>query len=412
MSVLIMGTTPVTVSNPQPNMSTHVTYHNCDTFCDVLLEQWGLSEISKTLHGSGWCDPAEWDKIMDENVLYFEIGLTRKQAQLFITKFKALKSNKDEYQNQSQFIQSEKKEDSTILHSTITIAIETTSRKWIILNGIKVTETVFDIKMRIQKQENIYHETFNLQHQDKELLNTKTLLEEGLAENVNITLRSVLKSGGYRYLRIYPLNQLLCDGDLKIVNQTEDKLYEQMISKWYKSCNLYINVLNIEHVLKINKNYSQNMNVYDALMNAKKKKNNNKIREDMLFHGTSFENINKIIHGGFNRDYNVRGKYGKGTYFSNRASISADYCKEAARTVDGGDGGDGNPVYAMLACRVYIGESVKGRENMRDNELFMNDKVTRYDSLVNHLDNPSIFVINRDYHAIPCYIILFTVQPK
>ena len=45
---------------------------------------------------------------------------------------------------------------------------------------------------------------------------------------------------------------------------------------------------------------------------------------------------------------------------------------------------------------------------MNEQELYKEDKVTQYDSLVNDLDNPSIFVINRDYHAVPIFVILFT----
>eukprot|EP00486_Rosalina_sp_Unknown_P013280 CAMPEP_0201596554 /NCGR_PEP_ID=MMETSP0190_2-20130828/193215_1 /ASSEMBLY_ACC=CAM_ASM_000263 /TAXON_ID=37353 /ORGANISM="Rosalina sp." /LENGTH=184 /DNA_ID=CAMNT_0048056969 /DNA_START=21 /DNA_END=572 /DNA_ORIENTATION=+ len=184
-----MGSSQVnmTACQPQVNYPRHI-----DNYCDLLLSQWGLSEVSKALHASGWNNPDEWDKIMDENVLHFEIGLTRKQAQLFMSKYKSIKTphkaskqtsltqslssplnnnnntqiqvpsqtnNLKRYyasmsQNISQFQQnqnqnqnqSEKKEDikdvnkeqkekdlSHHLHSTndtITIAVETTSKTW------------------------------------------------------------------------------------------------------------------------------------------------------------------------------------------------------------------------------------------------------------------------------------------
>ena len=117
-----------------------------------------------------------------------------------------------------------------------------------------------------------------------------------------------------------------------------------------------------------------------------------------VYIGTTFENVSKIINTGFNRDYNITSVYGKGTYFSNQAKIAAQYCTTY----------DDRNVYAMLACRVYVGDSTVGSYYMKKSELYKEDKVTQYDSLVNNTKNPSIFVINRDYHAVPCYIIVFT----
>ena len=54
----------------------------------------------------------------------------------------------------------------------------------------------------------------------------------------------------------------------------------------------------------------------------------------MLFHGTSLDNITKIIYGGFNRDYNIKSLYGKGTYFSNEAKIAAEYCTKFDERID------------------------------------------------------------------------------
>ena len=49
---------------------------------------------------------------------------------------------------------------------------------------------------------------------------------------------------------------------------------------------------------------------------------------------------------------------------------------------------------------------------MNDDELFMNDKQTRYDSLVNDINNPTIFVINRDYQCCSLfyYFICFATK--
>ena len=230
----------------------------------------------------------------------------------------------------------------------------------------------------------------------KELMNDKTLLAiVGVEGNAMIFM---LSEGSNSLLSHF--NELLCDDDVRPieVNQLDLGLKHKLMTPWNASCISRPEgvCLNLERIYKINKNAKQNEDIYNALISTKKIKGY--INEEMLFHGTSFENITKIINTGFNRDYNIHSMYGKGTYFSNQALIASKYCKKIGNT----------NYYAMLACKTYIGVSTVGRQYMNKNELYMNDKVTQYDSLVNDLMNPAIFVINRDYHAIPCFILIFT----
>ena len=68
---------------------------------------------------------------------------------------------------------------------------------------------------------------------------------------------------------------------------------------------------------------------------------------------------------------------------------AANYCKEYE---------DSNYVYAIIACKTYIGDSTVGTVDMSDSELYKDDKVTQHDSLVN------------DNHVVPCFVIVFTVR--
>ena len=282
-------------------------------------------------------------------------------------------------------------------NSTTTIIVNTSMTKAIVLNDVRPTESVFDVKMRIQRERRWYHKRMRIIYRGNHLDDdNKTLLQVGVGENDSL---GVVFKLAVPVLNIF--NNELCDDDIKLMNykgkfkfRYQDILYQQTMQKWYKTCNYDFK---IKYVFKIEKNHQQNMNIYDAVLNTK----NNKGKEDILFHGTSFDNIKKIMNAGFNRDYNIKSLYGKGTYFSNKSKIAAKYCN--------GIKAFGN-IYAMLACKVYIGESTIGKANMNESELYMNDKVTQYDSLVNNLRNPAIFVINRDYHAVPCYIIVFTVS--
>lgn len=121
--------------------------------------------------------------------------------------------------------------------------------------------------------------------------------------------------------------------------------------------------------------------------------------ERVLFHGTSSKTIAKIVNNGFNRDYNRHHLYGKGTYFSSLASESAKYCEcddeDPAKNV-------------LLVCRVIVGEFCVGTKEMDGSTVpYKADKKTQFDSCVNRMVNPTIFVVNRDYHAIPTHIVTF-----
>ena len=116
--------------------------------------------------------------------------------------------------------------------------------------------------------------------------------------------------------------------------------------------------------------------------------------EKLLFHGTSEESINSIAAGGFNPDYNKTSAYGKGTYFAEKASYSFSYMKQ---------GRDG--VAYMFLCSVLVGRMCRG-----SNQLVINTE--NYDSAVDNIDNPSIFVSPHAAAAYPKYIISFHKNAK
>jgi len=179
------------------------------------------------------------------------------------------------------------------------------------------------------------------------------------------------------------------------VDDTENKYQEDDIEDinninvaFWSTMNGY-NV-RIKYLLRIKEQYEQNMVVYKTILSMKQNKN-----EKMLFHGTSLENIQSIIYKGFNRDFNERSKYGKGSYFTNDASKALKYAKQSEK----------GRYFGILVCRVFVGESTLGMMGMSESALVKSDG-TLYDSLVDNLDHPTITVINRDYHAIPVYLII------
>jgi len=105
--------------------------------------------------------------------------------------------------------------------------------------------------------------------------------------------------------------------------------------------------------------------------------------------------IQTIINNGFNRDFNKVSLYGKGVYFAGDASMSRSYCDTS-----------NNGESFMFVCRVIVGDYCIGNQQMLAPPMKPDGK-SQYDCLVNALVNPTIFVITRDYHAIPAFLIVF-----
>ena len=189
---------------------------------------------------------------------------------------------------------------------------------------------------------------------------------------------------------------LLSQQDIVHENAFSNEVMTNMQKQWKNTHNQSFKMV---AAFRINRNFKRNMDIYNALISTRKSSDDKGIKERILFHGTSLKNLKSIIVNGFNRDHNIRSVYGKGTYFTNLVNIAADYCQAF---------GPANQFKAMLMCKVYVGDSTVGRIDMNESALYRSDKVTQYDSLVDSLYNPKVFVINRDYHAIPCQVIVFT----
>ena len=117
-----------------------------------------------------------------------------------------------------------------------------------------------------------------------------------------------------------------------------------------------------------------------------------------LWHGTDYKTIQKIQQQGFNRDFSETALYGKGDYFARDASYSAS--EEYAQK-------DSRGFQFVMFCSVLVGDFHVGNEHMKTPILKPGSSVDTYDSRVDTLENPSIFVTTRDNQALPEYLIEF-----
>ncbi|KAK2862998.1 hypothetical protein Q5P01_002531 [Channa striata] len=123
--------------------------------------------------------------------------------------------------------------------------------------------------------------------------------------------------------------------------------------------------------------------------------------EKLLYHGTTQDNCDSIMKTGFNRSFAGQNAtaYGQGTYFAVNANYSAQitYAKPAA---------DGSQL--MFVARVLTGSYTVGNSSMKLPPPLNNQQPhDRYDSLVDRIDNPSMYVVFHDSQAYPDYLITF-----
>jgi poly [ADP-ribose] polymerase 10/14/15 len=123
-----------------------------------------------------------------------------------------------------------------------------------------------------------------------------------------------------------------------------------------------------------------------------------------LFHGTSEDSVDKIVAHGFNRIFgfkevnrNAMTMYGKGVYFAVNSKYSLDYTTLNTR-------GERH----MFLCRVLVGEYCLGREDQPTPDVRTGTEL--YDSTVNNLQAPTIYVTYNDSQAYPEYIVTFTKE--
>lgn len=119
-----------------------------------------------------------------------------------------------------------------------------------------------------------------------------------------------------------------------------------------------------------------------------------------LWHGTNEDSVDKIIQQGFNRSFCGKNAtaYGKGVYFARNASYSS--CDTYSPKNSSGH-------KFILACSVVVGEFCNGKHNARTPDLRDAAKNILFDSTVDNLARPSLYVTYHDAQAYPEYLIVF-----
>eukprot|EP00041_Stephanoeca_diplocostata_P030623 m.932583 g.932583 ORF g.932583 m.932583 type:complete len:1575 (+) comp23791_c0_seq1:275-4999(+) len=121
------------------------------------------------------------------------------------------------------------------------------------------------------------------------------------------------------------------------------------------------------------------------------------------FHGCQPHVVPKIYQQGFNRSFCGRNmcRYGKGVYFARDASYSADPTYSAR---------DDKGIQYMFVCRVLCGVYCVGRNDQLVPDTYDASTNRLYDSTVDNLADPMMWVTYHDAQAYPEYLLEFTTE--
>ncbi|XP_065494136.1 protein mono-ADP-ribosyltransferase PARP14 [Caloenas nicobarica] len=248
----------------------------------------------------------------------------------------------------------------------------------------------------------------NMQLEDAQMANKTHLTVKIKNKNYRVDLNTLQANDGQgKTISI----QRVPKNEDKLPVQWEDMQEEQVkLVNLKPSCQEYLNVQEkfkktcpnfvIEKIERI-----QNpilWQTYQTKKIAVCAKNKYKVNERLLFHGTAASSLRTINYSGFNRGFAGQNAahFGNGTYFA------VDACYSAQDTYSKPD--TNNRRYMYLA-RVLTGQYCAGSKGLiMPPPKNPSDPTDRYDSVVDDVNNPTMFVIFNDHEAYPEYLITFT----
>ncbi|KAF7694218.1 protein mono-ADP-ribosyltransferase PARP12-like [Silurus meridionalis] len=120
------------------------------------------------------------------------------------------------------------------------------------------------------------------------------------------------------------------------------------------------------------------------------------VAEKQLFHGTDPKHVDAISLNNF--DWRICGThgtaYGKGSYFARDAKYSHGYTGDSSSR-------------CMFVCRVLVGDYTVGHSSYTRPPSKDGGDTFFYDSCVNEIGNPSIFVVFEKHQIYPEYLIMY-----
>lgn len=175
--------------------------------------------------------------------------------------------------------------------------------------------------------------------------------------------------------------------------------FKEVMECFYNTAPKTFKVIRIEKV--VNVSLKRMYISYKKMVEEKNQSDDVEIHP--VWHGSHDEAIQSICTHGFNRSYAGRNgnKYGLGTYFAKSANYTADNRLSVPSP---------KSEKRVLLCRIVTGKYTIGAPYLKEPPLDpMSEHEARLDSLVDNINSPEIFVIFKDFAALPEYVVTFTV---
>ncbi|XP_029633960.1 protein mono-ADP-ribosyltransferase PARP15-like [Octopus sinensis] len=175
---------------------------------------------------------------------------------------------------------------------------------------------------------------------------------------------------------------------IKIVPVTSGSEYDDIQATFRRNLPSY-RIIKIERIQ--NKTLCQRYKALKEQFEAENPKITNEV--DGLWHGTTAECVERINRYGFNCRYcSKNGTYGEGVYFAKSIRYSADDTYSTP---------DHHKIKTIYKCSVLVGRVIQGQRRL---------KVLHgsYNSAVDDIQRPDIYVTFDDSQAYPNYLITFS----
>ena len=140
-------------------------------------------------------------------------------------------------------------------------------------------------------------------------------------------------------------------------------------------------------------------------MAKKCRSQNSHLNEKLLFHGVDCQNVRSICEE--NIDWRAQHEdrvaaFGQGAYFTEEATMGNTYSRQ-----------DSDGVRYMFLAEVLVGSPTKGDPSMKRPPL-KGDAASneRYDSCVDNMERPTVFVLFDSDQYYPTYLIQYKIKSK
>lgn len=132
----------------------------------------------------------------------------------------------------------------------------------------------------------------------------------------------------------------------------------------------------------------------------------NPVNEKLLFHGVEPQVVETICEENIDcraLEEDRAAQFGKGAYFTEEAALSNLYCRQ-----------DSESFRYMFLCEVLVGSYAKGEPTLLRPPLRSDSeaKKQRYDSCVDNVTKPAIFVLFASDQYYPTFLIKFKTKSK